>query len=272
MRTSLGVLSLWLFLGCFTLTAAAATVEVVPGGSTVAGKPIGEWTADWWNWANSVSPNVFNDTTGAQANDNQSGPVFFVAGTSSGSPAVTRNFTVPQGKYVLFPLINWIVANGPDPGFASTAEEAPALVDGTVDVAQLVAQIDGVDVPDLASHREQSPINFTLNVAPDSTGAFPPGTYTDANSDGYWIMLAPLPAGESHSLHFGGTSKEFTGPAPAEGEPLTVPSFTIDVTSNITVAGAAAIPLPPAVLSCIPFGATLLAAAQWKRLRRRSAA
>jgi len=268
MRMSLLVVSLWLFLGCLTIaSSSAATVEIVPGGSTVAGKPIGEWTADWWNWANSISPNIFNDTTGAQANENQSGPVFFVAGTSSGSPPVTRNFTVPQGKYVLFPLINWITANGPDAGFANTAEEVTALVDGTVDVAQLIAQVDGIDVPDLASHREQSQINFTLNVVADSTG-FPAGTYTDANADGYWVMLAPLGAGESHTLHFGGTSKDFTGPQPAEGDPLSVPSFTVDVTSNITITGAAAIPLPPAVMSAIPFGAVALASFAWRRRLR----
>lgn len=166
-----------------------------------------------------------------------------------------------------------MVANGPDPGFANTAEEATALVDGTVDVNQLIAQIDGTNVPDLASHREQAPINFTLNVADNSTGAFPAGTYTDANADGYWIMLAPLSdAGETHSLHFGGTSKAFTGPTPPEGEPISVPSFTIDVTANVTVAGAAAIPLPAPVLSCIPFGLTGLVMMQWRRLRRRQTA
>src|SRR5690349_10924639 len=94
------------------LTLAAPVV--VPGGSTVAGKTIGQWTADWWNWTGSVNGNVFADTTGALATQNQSGPVFFIAGTQGTS--VTRSFDVPGDKFVLFPLVNFIVANGPDSG------------------------------------------------------------------------------------------------------------------------------------------------------------
>src|SRR5438094_4003872 len=75
---------------CLALLAhrASAAAVVVPAGSTVSGKTIGEWTADWWNWTGSVD-NVFADTTGAAATQNQSGPVFFLAGTQGGAP-VTR--------------------------------------------------------------------------------------------------------------------------------------------------------------------------------------
>lgn len=89
MRISSGAIVMVALFMSLTVTTRAATVEVVPGQSTVAGKTIGEWSADWWNWANSISPNIFNDATGAQANENQSGPVFFVAGTSSGSRATS---------------------------------------------------------------------------------------------------------------------------------------------------------------------------------------
>jgi hypothetical protein len=179
-------------LVCAALAGYASAATVVPAGSTIEGKTIGQWTADWWNWSGSINGNVFADATGALAEQNQSGPVFFVAGTQGGA-AVTRDFDVPAGKYVLFPLVNWIVANGADPGFASTAEEAEALTTGTIDPAQLFATIDGIDVADLASHRERSPINFTY-TAVEGSPSFPPGTYTDANSDGYWVMLTPSPA------------------------------------------------------------------------------
>jgi hypothetical protein len=232
---------------------------VLPGGSTVAGKTIGQWTADWWNWAGSISPNVFVDTTGALATKNQSGPVFFVAGTSGG-PAVTRSFTIPANKFVLFPLINWYTGNGADPGFASTAEEAGALVDGTVDVSKLFATVDGTTIPDLGSHREKSPVNFTATYVANSTG-FPPGTYTDSNSDGYWIMLEPLGPGE-HTLHFGGTTKDFTGPDPA----ISIASFTVDATDHVTVA-ATAVPLPTAVVAGAPMLLAMIGFMQWRRAR-----
>jgi hypothetical protein len=231
---------------CAVATAATLTlagpVTVVPGGSTVAGKAIGDWTADWWNWTGSVPGNVFNDTTGALATQNQSGPVFFVAGTQGTS--VTRTFDIPGDKFVLFPLINFVVANGPDPGFPDTKTEATTFVDQAIDPAKLVATIDGTDVTGLASHRETSPLNFTYTVTAES-GTFTPGSFSDANADGYWLMLNPLGSG-SHTLHFGGTSNDFTGPDSA----FHLASFTVDVTDNVTATGndggggGTAIPLP----------------------------
>jgi hypothetical protein len=247
--------------GVLTVHLSTSSAAPVAPGSTVAGKTIGEWTADWWNWTASVNGNVFKDTTGALQTQNQSGPVWFVAGSTSGVPPVTRTFDVPPGKFVLFPLINWIVANGPDPGFSNTAEEATALVDGTVDPAQLFAEVDGAAISDLAGRRERAPENFTFTVTNDT---FPAGTYTDANADGYWVMLEPLSAGP-HTLHFGGTSKDFTGPDPA----LTVPSFTIDVTDDLTVPAAppTPLPLPAGALAAVP--AMAVAARVW--LKRHAA-
>jgi hypothetical protein len=241
--------ALAMFFACPFLPGA--TVEIVPSGSTVVGKTIGEWTADWWNWTGSVPGNVFEDPSGALATQNQSGPVFFVAGTGADGVA-SRSFDIPQGKHVLFPLINWIIAAGPDPGFDSTAEEVEAVTTATINPANLFATIDGIDVPDLASHRERSPINFTYATV-EGAGGFPPGTYTDANADGYWLMLAPLPPGE-HTLHFGGTATEYA--------PLEVPSFTINATANVSV-----IPLPPAVFTAMPVLA-LMAAASLRGVRK----
>jgi hypothetical protein len=241
--------------------SSIARAGVVPAGSTVAGKTIGEWTADWWNWTGAGPGNVLGDTDGSVATQAQSGPVFFLAGTQGGTP-VSRTFDVPSGKFVLFPLLNIIVANGPDTGFATTLEEAAAFGDQQA-AATFVANIDGVDVPDLASHREKSPQNFTYVVQP-GTGNFPPGTYNDANSDGYWLMLEPLAAGD-HTIHFGGTSVDFQT---AEGTTL-LPSFTVDVTDHVTVQGAAAIPLPAGALAAMPLMGVLAGAQTWHSRRRR---
>ena len=242
-------------IACYALaTVSWAGLTVEPGGSTVAGKTIGDWTADWWNWTGSVSGSVFNDTTGALATKNQSGPVFFVAGTQGTS--VTRSFDVPGNKFILFPLINFVVANGPDPGFADTKTEAGALVDGAITPSNLFAKIDGMDVPNLASHREKSPVNFTYTVSAAS-GTFTPGTFKDANSDGYWIMLDPIGSG-THTLSFGGTTNAFTGPDPS----FHVDSFDVDVTDNIRATGGSAIPLPVAAWSGLPVLGLLAVAGQ----------
>jgi hypothetical protein len=237
---------------------AGPTVE--PGGSTVAGKTIGQWTADWWNWTGSVTGNVFTDTTGALATQNQSGPVFFVAGTQGTS--VTRTFDVPGDKFLLFPLINFVVANGPDPGFADTQAEAKALIDVGVPASNVFASIDGADVPNLASHREASPVNFTYTALAGS-GTFTPGTFTDANSDGYWVMVDPLGSG-THTLRFGGTTNVIDGPDPS----FHLDSFDVDVTDNVKAGSASAIPLPNALASGSALGAVALVVVQMNRRHR----
>jgi len=239
--------------------AVANAATVVPAGSTVAGKTVGEWTADWWNWTGAGPANVFTDADGSVATQNQSGPVFFVAGTQGGA-AVSRSFEVPSGKFILLPLLNIIVANGPDPGFTDTASEASAWADAQA-TATLFASVDGTDLPDLSTHREKSPANFTYTVAA-GTGGFPAGTYTDANSDGFWLMLEPLAAGE-HTIHFGGTANAF----PADN-PL-IQSFTVDVTDRVTVAGTAAIPLPAGAAAGLPMLAALASARGWRSFKRR---
>ena len=96
--SSVVLLSAWAML-------AQAEILVLPSHSTVAGKTIGEWSVDWWQWALSFStPNdPFTDPTGVKAGLKQSGPVFFLAGTPGGSS--TRSFAVPLGKYVMVPLL-----------------------------------------------------------------------------------------------------------------------------------------------------------------------
>lgn len=212
----------------------ARGAAVFPGQSTVDGKTLGQWTTEWWKWAESFGPGPFSDTTGARSNLNQGGPVYYLAGSGGNAGPITRNVTVGSDRKVLLPLINWIVAAGADPGFADTRSEANALATNTINPANLFATIDGVPVPNLASHREESGALFTLNVVPNNDSGFPPGTYTDAYGDGYWLMLEPLSPGQ-HTLHFGGTSTPYNAGA------FTVDQFAIDVTVNLNV-----VPVPAA--------------------------
>ncbi|MDB5330036.1 MAG: hypothetical protein JWP03_1187 [Phycisphaerales bacterium] len=242
MRTLFG--SAFVSMAVLICAVTQAGVTVLPGGSTVAGKTIGGYTADWWNWdaGFSSASNPFTDKTGALANQHQSGGVFFVAGTTSSNPgAVNRTFSVPQGNYVLVPIVDIAVANGADPGFATTAEEAIALGTTGFTPSKLFATVDGVAVANLASHRENSQANFTIVAAPNNPASIAPGTYNDANASGYFLMLAPLSAG-THTLHFGGTTNSFDSPTTH-----LLDAYSVDVTDTITVSGAVAVPLPAAV-------------------------
>jgi hypothetical protein len=219
---------------------ARAGVTVLPGGSTVAGKSIGEHTADWWSWVLSrpAPTDALSDTTGAAANADQSGPVFYVAGSGFGAGAINRSFTVPADKYILLPIFNFLVFPPPDPGFSTTAEEAEFLTTEVIKPATLFASIDGVDVSDIASHLERAPTNFTLHAVAGNVSGAPAGD-SESNATGYWLMIAPLGEGK-HTFKFGGTSEPFTFP----GTDIQAPAFSVDVTDNVT---ASAVPLPPAV-------------------------
>jgi hypothetical protein len=226
---------------------AQADVIVVDPHSVVAGKTIGAWTADWWNWVGSFprETSPIHDGTGQFANMHQSGPVFFVGGSRPGPSEppqpVDRTFTVPGDKYLLFPLINWIVGNGVDDGaFPDTRAEARAVTSGTIDPARLFFEIDGVPITGLANHREETPDFFTVTVTDDLPAIGGPGTFTDAFADGYWIMLAPL-GGESHVFHFGGTTMLYTSPSYPPPEGFKIDPFSLDMTARVT-----AIPEPSA--------------------------
>jgi len=109
-----------------------------------------------------------------------------------------------------------------------TEEEERATVNAFIDgVSVLECSVDGVPLQDLFRYRAESPEGgFVLTVPPGSLftefGA-PPGDYAPAVSDGYWIMLAPLPVGE-HVIHFRGVV----------GDPA-APDFETEVTYNLTV-------------------------------------
>jgi hypothetical protein len=215
-------------------TAGSTQAGVVPPHSTVDGKTIGEWTAEWWKWALSFEDeeNPILDPTGEFADGHQDGPVFFVPGSNFGLPQpVNRTFTVPGDKYLLIPLINWIVGNGTDdPAFADTREEAIALASGTVNPRLLFLIVDGRPIHHLGLHRENSADFFTVT----QVGIFSIGdlgqTYDDCFADGYWIMLEPLGEGH-HVLHFGGTTRDYTSPTGT----LVIDSYELDITSMIGV-------------------------------------
>ncbi|RPI89864.1 MAG: hypothetical protein EHM42_02305 [Planctomycetaceae bacterium] len=212
--------SIGLLTGLILLIAVGSTqAGVVAAGSTVEGQTIAEWTGDWWNWLvqEPFATNPAVDPTGEFANLNQSGPVFFVAG-SFGGPTDPRTFQVPAGKYLLVPLINYVFW-APEDG----ADEAAirSLAASNVDtVVSPYFELDGNALASPESHREASPAGgFILGYAPllAEIGLSPMDRL--AVADGYWVMLEPLSRG-SHTLRFGGVQ-------PGQ--------FETNVVANITV-------------------------------------
>jgi hypothetical protein len=220
-----------------SLAAAPAAPARSSAGLLVDG-PVGnlsvsQWTALWWQWA--YAPPVHNppftgpisnplfDPTGAVCAVGQAGPVWFLAGTSTGG-SVTRSCTVPAGVKLLIPLINIEGDNiGVVPPF-SPSELRAAVAAGIDTVDELHLSVDGRSVPSdvLFDHRVQSPV-FAYGLPPQDNAVqgFEDGQgyIFPVVSDGYWVLLNPLPAGD-HVIDFGGAFSS---------------GFSLDITYDLTV-------------------------------------
>ena len=184
-----------LFLaGLFLSATVPAAVVVESPGATVAGKTIAAWSANWWQWAAALAPpgDPFTDASGAYAGVNQSGPVFFLAGSPGGNNS--RQFNVPINTYVLVPLLasEWSQL---ELGFDKTAAEIrQAAQQQANQINSLHASLDGTPISPvtLFTHREVSPDFNFVAVYNNRVGINAVGSSGIAVADGYFLMLAPL--------------------------------------------------------------------------------
>lgn len=180
---------------------------VAPPHAKPHGMSYGEWAAEWWTWALNCPADQcpVTDTTGEFAHVNQSGSVWFLAGTFVGD--VVRTCTVPPGKSLYIPLINsmW---NGDDP------EEEEALrgnVNDALDaVTDLYCTINGEPLEDLFDYRADSPLfDFPVTEGSFASLFMEVGEYPSV-AGAYAVLLAPLPPGE-YIIEFGGLTESGWG-------------------------------------------------------------
>lgn len=212
-----------------TIRGAQADEEIIPVNTNAYGNTYGEWSARWWQWLLSIpmatNPNL--DTTGANCAQKQAGPVFFLAGTFGGS-AVTRSCTVPARKALFFPILNSLFGAGvgdcdpTNPGVLCNLADLRVSSIADLDSVTLTASIDGESLANLPQQRVQSPV-LTITLPAANVVGVNAGTYAPNVSDGYWLMVPPLPAGK-HTIHFKGV---FTG-GPSNGT-------VVEVTDHLTV-------------------------------------
>jgi hypothetical protein len=219
----------WLTAAGMSIAPAQADAVKITGVNDNAyGNTYGEWSAAWWQWALSIpaANSPISDSTGANCTQQQSGPVFYLAGTAGGS--VTRSCTVPAGKSLFFPILNslWGASVGDcdptNPGVPCNLATLRKSAADAMDPVTLQAVIDGKPVKDLDQQRVQSPA-LTITYPADNGAGVGAGSYALNVSDGYWVLLAPLSIGK-HSIYFKGI---FTG-GPFQG-------FVVEVTYNLTV-------------------------------------
>ena len=181
---------------------------VSPPNAKSHGLTYGEWGTRWWAWVLSIpqDQDPIDDTTGQLAALGQSGPVWFLAGSHGG--VIERTCTVPAGKALFFPLVNIVDVEVIGDPHAWTAEYALWAIAHWIDAADsLSCTVDGVQLQDLFGYRGAGSLNRVTFAEPNMFG-LPGGLYGPLASDGYWIMLAPLPPGR-HEIHFGAHIPQF---------------------------------------------------------------
>jgi hypothetical protein len=210
--------------------SAGSAQTVLPPGSTVEGKTIGEWTQDWFNWwadfpANdgTTGDDAVTDTTGMFAHQRQQwGPVYFingVAGALASSP-VDRTYEVPPGKHILVALFTLLFTSSA----GEACEEVGPLVEDFTDLTDtllLVVDGQGFTQQELFPHRESTDC-FTVELTdPDNTVGEPTGTWPNSYGSGYFVMIEAPPEGSFIQIRAGGSHSGV--------------NVDIDVTNNITV-------------------------------------
>jgi hypothetical protein len=254
MRTKSMALSIALML-VFGLTGLGAVASSqaagIPGwaaaysrDSVIFGRTYGEWSAAWQQWADSLpaAKHPLFDT--APCSEGQSGPVWFLGGkfcstedTNCPTEPAVRSCTVPKGKVLYFPVVNFGCLNSEaENGLCGAAapfitQMRSFIADGIDQTTNLKVTVDGIPIKECGKpvnlkndFRVQSAV-YTA-VLPEGNllqaigeEAIVAGTYWGVD-DGVYIMLMPLPKGH-HTLNFKGSFPQY--------------NFSLDVTYNLTV-------------------------------------
>jgi hypothetical protein len=162
------------------------------------GRPYGEWTVGWWQWAASFAgtPNPFYDTTSAACRLGQRGSVWFLAGAVSNTP-VTRYCTIPAGKALLIPVLN----ASESLAFNSTYDELKADWDANYlpYLSDMQAWVDGQFIaPTYVFWPPHGPSMPTLTYPDGNIFGNPPGRYNFISA-GYYIFVKLAPG--AHTVH-----------------------------------------------------------------------
>jgi hypothetical protein len=172
---------------------SSSGLELFAPDSRPFGRTYAEWTAEWWKWILSIpkSKNPLLDQNGKNCANDQSGPVWFLAGTLGG--AVERSCVIPHGKAILFPIIN--IECSYAEGDGTTGEELAARAKFEMDqITNIHATVNGTRFDNLQEEcRIRSPL-FDVTLPDDCVIGLPAQT-TQIVSEGFWLFLKSFQPG-----------------------------------------------------------------------------
>jgi hypothetical protein len=185
------------------LSAIMALVVAMPIASAQQTTNLAHLTAEYWNWAFSMSPTASQGsyTGGTQCDGEYVDGVFFLA-AAGGSEPVDRTCTVPADTPILFPVVT-VICSAAWPTDPQPYDDcAKYYTNRTIDPPSTwYSTLDGQNLERrrIASGPFQWTIASNKNPFKLKKGTYPAG------SDGLWVYLEEgLTAGE-HTIVFGGT-------------------------------------------------------------------
>jgi len=196
-------------------------VTVLPSDTRIDGLTLGEWAAEWWQWAYSITEvdNPVDDTSGAKSGIDQAGSVYFLAGSFQNLPAarITRNATVPRQKYIFFPVANSIFSTielgQPNISERDLFVKAATDIDRATSLAVKIDNSVSLDTATIKqNYRVVSP-SFQVQIPENAVQSLSAGT-ARAAGDGYYICLAPNsfdPGGNPHTIDIDATIPQPAG-------------------------------------------------------------
>jgi hypothetical protein len=186
-------------------TASLFATDSKPYGLTYS-----QWAGKWWKWFDEIpkSASPATDKTGANCAVGQSGPVWFLSGTTGGS--AERTCTVPAGKAILFAPLNSECSYAEFPSLKTESDLLSCAKHFQDEVTSLQASVDGVTLQGLGAYRVQTPL-FNETFPVDNIAGAPPGP-TQGVGDGNWVFIKPLPPGK-HEIYLSGASTDITATA-----------------------------------------------------------
>ena len=183
------------------LTGALTLPSAGPASADPA--TYGELSAAWWQWAEETYPDLDFGKGRVDCRRGQSGHIWFLGG-SDGSGPVRRKCRIEKGKQLFFPLV--AAADFDDeqscttPGLC-TVEEHRALLDGIF--SEEPPGIFNSVACDLHIDIDESPAVFTTPIVRTQSPPFPFADNSENLSDGFWVLIDPLPTGV-HEVHLTG--------------------------------------------------------------------
>lgn len=172
----------------------AAAMAALPTEARGGGQDLPALAEAWWRWAYQPRDGMrpTQDPTGARCHVGQVGKVWFLAGTD-GTGAAERTCAVPEGRQLLVPVFVVLEHSRPGHRRDCAALRSAAAAEASSELSLRVA-LDGAP---LAPARSASRDCFDA-WADAVDDAPPPGLYAPATTDGWWLLLPPLPPGRHH--------------------------------------------------------------------------